>query len=315
MPLPQSLTEVQLVREFRDFTDLHENGSSKQYCRPESYNESYKYSTENLTNDQSIVKSGINPLKNSIQQSNEKIRSTHEERYEGSTRSIEETPYYGNNFENSTEEKEKSDSHSSLNAKEENTHNFIPFKDFDEGEHDHQILAHATFDKTGFCNPPTVYNSKNPSHNTSVETVVNQEKTLPPPTFLGVIQEAIKTFSNVPTTKQVFEMKPKPETSSRLQELLEENYELREDNQTLVEENDNLKEELQMKDNTIRELNEKLRNVRISLKECEIRLNHTTQMYAKERDEKENIYIAFNRILSNFTENEDNSQKFLQQNL
>jgi len=103
--------------------------------------------------------------------------------------------------------------------------------------------------------------------------------------------------------------------SGEYQSLIAENTELREDNKVLVQENDNLKEELEEKDNIIDDLNEQIQNLSINLKEWEIRLSHTTELYLREKSEREDASIAFNRILNNFTNDENNSNKFLNQNM
>ena len=312
--LPQSLTEVQWVKEFHQFSDKNEHHS--QCNNLTSHNqEARSHNNEGFTEGHSIIKSTSNPLKNSDQQSNEKTKLNQEERYEGSDGSIEQTPYYKKNFDDSLREFDKSDGHESWQIIENLEKSFLSNEDIHQNNIECEGINHATFDNTGFMNPPTVGNSKNPSHNTSVETVIKQVKLQKPLTFMGVLQDAIDTFSKTPTSQAVFEMKPKEQNYQQIQVLMSENYELREDNQTIVEENDKLKEELQHKDELIAQLSDKIKYNNINLKEWEIRLSHTTGLYTKEKEEKENAYIAFNRILSNFTQQESNSQKFLQQNL
>lgn len=179
----------------------------------------------------------------------------------------------------------------------------------------HDKILHATFDNKGFLNPPTVQNSKNVSHNTSIETVVNQDKPQVPKSFMGVLEDAITVFSKAPAHNPIFELKPRDQNIREFQKIMNDNYELREDNKTLVQENDELKEDINEKDLIIEEFNQKIQQLSIDLKECEIRLSHTTEMYSREKQERENAYVAFNRILSNFTSDDINSAKFLQRNL
>jgi hypothetical protein len=188
-------------------------------------------------------------------------------------------------------------------------------------ELNYEKLAHATFDTKEFLNPPTVNNSKNVSHNTSLETVVNQAKVRPPKSqgFMDVLDEAVKVFSSKPNIKPIFELQSQRYNDTQNDEsfsaLIDQNTELRDDNKILVHENDSLKEELEEKDSIIDKLHNKIHNLWITLKECEIRLSHTSELYAKEKKEKENAAIAFNRILSNFTKDDWNSVKFLHQNI
>ena len=79
--------------------------------------------------------------------------------------------------------------------------------------------------------------------------------------------------------------------------------------------NDKLQEIVDEKDHLIEELKERINNLSITLKEWEIRLSHTSEMYAREKKEKENTAIAFNRILNKFTIDDANSIKFLQHNM
>lgn len=136
---------------------------------------------------------------------------------------------------------------------------------------------------------------------------------------MDVISDAINIFGNKSSKKSIFEVKNQQNNTNILNPglgtLFAHNLELKEDNQALVQENDDLKEELEEKDNIIEDLREQLQNLQITLKECEIRLSHTTEMYTREKQEKENASIAFNRILSSFTKDDLNSMRFLQQNM
>jgi hypothetical protein len=263
-------------------------------------------------------------MKNIIQQSNEKTRITHEERYEGSSQSNQETPSYADNINDSCQESDKSE----INHPLQISHDLK--KSFTTAEYDSQTnksrstfnniinydrIVHATFDKTGFLNPPTLHNSKNVSHNTSIETVVNQDVIQVPKSFMGVLEDAITIFSKAPAHNPIFELKPKEHKIRDYHKIMNDNFELREDNKTLVHENDDLKEDIDEKDAIVDKLNQKIQQLCIDLKECEIHLTHTTEMYAREKQEKENAYIAFNRILCNFTSDDINSAKFLQRNM
>ena len=106
--LPQSLTEIQLVKEFKQFSENSEGVNQRYYTKDPPVEEMRNYMGDRANEDQTIIKSSLNPLKTSVQQSNEKSKMNHEERYEGSTQSIEETPYY-NNIEESFKENEKSE--------------------------------------------------------------------------------------------------------------------------------------------------------------------------------------------------------------
>lgn len=140
-------------------------------------------------------------------------------------------------------------------------------------ELNYEKLAHATFDTKEFLNPPTVHNSKNVSHNTSLETVVNQAKIQPqkPQGFMDVLDEAVKVFSTKQTVRPIFELQNQRYSDTQTEEsynaLIDQNTELREDNKILVHENDSLKEEIEEKDALIEELHEKIQNLCINLKE------------------------------------------------
>lgn len=158
-----------------------------------------------------------------------------------------------------------------------------------------------------------------PSHNTSVETVVNNIQKQPEEelSFMGVLDKAINTFSTKIERNEVFDMSNKASKNhfrNSQEEFVHSNVELQQENMTLYEENDELKEELSHKDHIIDQLNAQIHHLSVTLKECEIRLGHTTDMYAHEKQEKENTIIACNRILSRFTTDDINSTKFLSQN-
>ena len=136
---------------------------------------------------------------------------------------------------------------------------------------------------------------------------------------MRVINEAIASFSNQ-TISKPWSKERQTNFESQLwvntqNELIRQNYELREDNKILVMKNDKLQEIVEEKDQLIEELKKRINSLSITLKEWEIRLSHTTEMYAREKKEKENTAIAFNRILNKFTTDDSNSIKFLQHNM
>lgn len=179
--LPERPNPSLRPHESRRLVDKNEELRNKYLNTCISQEETAQYSSrssQNPINPVTDLTSYPNPIKNCLQQSSEKAKVT-DERYEGSSNG--EVAYLSKD----------QDSYTDLQDTESVTKsNEMPLRMFCNSQAqptdksrttfcnnivNYENVVHATFNKKGFMNPPTMQNSMNPSHNTSIETVVNKE--------------------------------------------------------------------------------------------------------------------------------------------